>query len=144
MMASMAEFVCRANYGLTNGSFELDMRDGEIRFKSFVDCEGTTPTAEMIRNSIHCPAAMFERYSAGIVVLGNATVKEAIVKCEKSLPEEFRSILSEELYGSKYKDAVIALLAAELGVDESDLLADDEQPESTDDGTKTKTELFET
>lgn len=34
MMASMAEFVCRANYGLKNGNFELDMRDGEIRFKS--------------------------------------------------------------------------------------------------------------
>lgn len=38
MMAQMAEFICRANYGMKNGCFELD-RDGEIRFRSFVDCE---------------------------------------------------------------------------------------------------------
>lgn len=50
MMAVMAEFICRANYGLKNGNFELDMRDGEIRYKSFVDCEGLTPTTEMVRN----------------------------------------------------------------------------------------------
>lgn len=40
MMTSMADFICRANYGLKNGNFELDMRDGEIRYKSYVDCEG--------------------------------------------------------------------------------------------------------
>ena len=49
MMTTMAEFVCRANYGLKNGNFELDMRDGEIRYKSFVSCEGITPTPEMIK-----------------------------------------------------------------------------------------------
>ena len=65
MMASMAEFVCRANYGLVSGNFELDMRDGEIRFKRFAECEGITPTSEMVCNSIHCPAAMFKRYGAG-------------------------------------------------------------------------------
>ena len=53
MMATMADFLCRANYGLKNGNFELDMRDGEIRYKCFVDCEGITPTTEMVRNSIH-------------------------------------------------------------------------------------------
>ena len=30
---------CRANYGLlANGNFELDMDDGEIRYKVFIDC----------------------------------------------------------------------------------------------------------
>lgn len=33
MMARMAEFICRANYNLKNGNFEMDYRDGEIRFK---------------------------------------------------------------------------------------------------------------
>lgn len=72
-MAIMAEFICRANYGLKNGNFELDMRDGEIRYKSFVDCEGLTPTTEMVRNSIHCPAAMFDRYGDGIVDIISVT-----------------------------------------------------------------------
>ena len=52
MMATMAEFVCRANYGLKNGNFELDMRDGEVRFKCFADCEGITPSKDMVENSI--------------------------------------------------------------------------------------------
>lgn len=97
MMASMAEFVCRANYGLVNGNFELDMRDGEIRFKCFVDCEGATPTSEMVCNSIHCPAAMFKRYSAGIVdiIFGKTTAQEAVEQCEKTAEDELRYILSE-------------------------------------------------
>lgn len=34
--------VCAANYGLVNGSFDFDIRDGEIRFRlttSYCDCE---------------------------------------------------------------------------------------------------------
>ncbi len=44
MMMEMAEFICRANYGLKSGNFELDMDDGEIRFKCYVDCDGINPT----------------------------------------------------------------------------------------------------
>lgn len=84
MMASMAEFICRANYGINNGNFELDMRDGEIRYKSFVDCRNIMPSPEIVKRSIQCPAAMFERYGEGIVdvILGNGAAKEAVDKCE--------------------------------------------------------------
>ncbi len=101
MMAAMAEFICRANYGLPHGNFELDMRDGEVRFKCFVDCEGITPSKDMVQNSIHCPAAMFKRYGSGIVdiIFGNATAKEAVEKCEKATEDEIRSILSELMEG---------------------------------------------
>lgn len=103
MMATMADFLCRANYGLKNGNFELDMMDGEIRYKCFVDCEGITPTTEMVRNSILCPAAMFDRYGVGIVdiIFGNTTAKEAIAKCEKSPAEELRAPLGDELGGDE-------------------------------------------
>ena len=43
IMHRMSDFVCRANYGLKNGNFELDMRDGEIRYKCYADCENTLP-----------------------------------------------------------------------------------------------------
>ena len=84
MMANMAEFICRANYGLIDGNFELDVRDGEIRFKSFVNCDGVMPSTEIIKESIYCPAAMFERYSMGItgIIFGGLNAKEAIDKCE--------------------------------------------------------------
>ena len=146
MIATMADFLCRANYGLKNGNFELDMRDGEIRYKSFVDCEGITPTTEMVRNSIHCPAAMFDRYDAGIVdiIFGNATAKEAISKCEKSPAEELRALLGDEFGGDEDMDAMIARLAARFGIDESELRSDSETSESDDSETEVRTELFGT
>lgn len=53
MMANMAEFICRANYGLKRGCFEFDFRDGEIRYKIHVPCDGILPTSEMIKDSIY-------------------------------------------------------------------------------------------
>lgn len=146
MMAVMAEFICRANYGLKNGNFELDMRDGEIRYKSFVDCEGLTPTTEMVRNSIHCPAAMFDRYGDGIVdiIFGNSTAKEAVAKCEKSPEEELRALLGEEFDGDDDMEAMIARLAARFGIDESELHTDRETADSSDGETEVKTDLFGT
>lgn len=54
-MAVMAEFVCRANYGLKNGNLEFDMDDGLIRYKCYVDCENAIPSEDIVQNSIHCP-----------------------------------------------------------------------------------------
>ena len=87
MMAQMAEFLCRANYGLQNGCFELDFRDGEIRYKSFIDCDDMVPSFEVIQNSIYCTAGMFQRYAPGIVdiIFSGCTAKAAIEKCEKSI-----------------------------------------------------------
>ena len=146
MMAIMAEFICRANYGLKNGNFELDMRDGEIRYKSFVDCEGLTPTTEMVRNSIHCPAAMFDRYGDGIVdiIFGNSTAKEAVAKCEKSPEEELRALLGEEFDGDDDMEAMIARLAARFGINESELYPDGETADPSDGETEVKTDLFGT
>lgn len=145
-MAIMAEFICRANYGLKNGNFELDMRDGEIRYKSFVDCEELTPTTEMVRNSIHCPAAMFDRYGDGIVdiIFGNSTAKEAVAKCEKSPEEELRALLGEEFDGDDDMEAMIARLAARFEIDESELHTDGETADSSDGETEVKTDLFGT
>ena len=85
VMSRMAEFICRANYGIRNGNFELDMRDGEIRYKIFVDCDNNMPNREIIKNSIIIPSVMFERYSAGIidVMFKDASAEDAIAKCEE-------------------------------------------------------------
>lgn len=85
MMHTMAEFICRCNFGLINGNFEFDFRDGEIRYKSFVDCEAIKPSDEIIRNSIHCVAIMVERYSRGIldIIFSGVPANVAIERCEK-------------------------------------------------------------
>ena len=84
IMKEMAEFICRANYGLRNGNFEIDMRDGEIRYKVFVDCNGIIPSAEIIQGSLLIPSVMFERYAPGIldVMFKDSKAENAISKCE--------------------------------------------------------------
>lgn len=144
MMASMAEFICRANYGLRNGNFELDMRDGEIRFKSYVDCEGITPSQEMVLNSIHCPAAMFETYGDGIlgILFGGLSAKEAIAQCEKSDEDRLRSALTSLCHeeGGAEISEMLSRLAARLGIEGFDTAG---EPEGTAEvPTHIKTSLF--
>ena len=83
-IAAMAEFICRANYGLRNGNFELDCNDGEIRYKIYVNCSEVMPSREIVRTSILIPAMMFERYSPGILdlIFTDAQPIDAIKKCE--------------------------------------------------------------
>ena len=67
-LARMAEFITRANYGMTHGCFEMDYRDGAIRFRMTVDCDGdAVPTQEIVKNSVYVPASMFNRYGSGMV-----------------------------------------------------------------------------
>ncbi len=84
VMREMADFVCRANYGLRNGNFELDMSDGELRYKVFVDCDGVTPSEEVVKGSIIIPSVMFDRYAPGMldIMFKGSTAEEAISKCE--------------------------------------------------------------
>lgn len=96
MMETMAEFICRMNFGLRNGSFDLDVRDGEIRYKSYVDSDKTVPSRAIIRNSIGIPLLMYERYSEGIVgiVFGGMSAEEAIDRCENRSKDHVREIVS--------------------------------------------------
>lgn len=84
-MQNIAEFICRANFGLRNGNFELDFRDGEIRYKCFVDCNGLLPNEKIVCTSIYCPAAMFERYGEGIiqVLFNEMPPRAAVALCEE-------------------------------------------------------------
>lgn len=93
VLTAMAEFVCRANYGLKNGNFEMDFRDGELRYKCFVDCDEQIPSQNVVRDSIGVPAAMMKRYASGIinVLYKGMDAESAVAKCEqgKGLLHEF-------------------------------------------------------
>ena len=85
-LAAMAEFICRVNYGMKYGNFELDFNDGEIRYKCFVDCEGiTNPSKELVGNSVVTGLEMVKRYFPGIkdVLFNGMTPQKAIENCEK-------------------------------------------------------------
>lgn len=85
-MRRMAEFVCRANYGLREGNFELDFNDGELRYKCFVNCEGSIPNSAVIRSSLICPAVMFNLYGDAILetLFNDVPVEDAIRLCKEA------------------------------------------------------------
>ena len=83
-MAQVAEYLTRANFGLSNGNFELDYRDGEIRYKVFISCRDMLPSAAVLREAVILPVDMFDRYGNGLlaVLLGVRTPEEAIREAE--------------------------------------------------------------
>ncbi len=82
----MAEFITRANYGLHLGCFELDFRDGEIRYKMSISNTAleANPDKEM-RLLLSIPCGTIDTYASGIIgVLSGYEEPEAAVKrCEE-------------------------------------------------------------
>ena len=83
----VAEFLHRANYGMLNGNFEFDYSDGEIRYKTYVNCDGIHPSSNVVADSILLPIIIFERYGKHLlnVMLGNGSPEEEIEKAEQIL-----------------------------------------------------------
>jgi len=83
--AEMRILLNRINYNLLCGSFEMDERDGEIRFRYTVDCDNCPPSQEVIRHSLYRSAATLEKYGDAIikVLMGFATGDEAYAAAQK-------------------------------------------------------------
>ena len=83
---SIVEYLTRANFGLRSGSFEVDYRDGEIRYRVYTNYKGmNTISKEIIEDSIMIPPLMFERYGDGLAALmfGFSDPVTEIEKAEK-------------------------------------------------------------
>lgn len=46
------EYITGANYGLRNGNFEMDVEDGEIRYKVYVNVKGMNDISDDIINPL--------------------------------------------------------------------------------------------
>ncbi|MGK7946364.1 MAG: YbjN domain-containing protein, partial [Microcystaceae cyanobacterium] len=63
----MAEFLTRANYGLSIGNFEMDFEDGEIRYKTSIDVEGDRLTPALVENLVNINVITVDRYFPGMM-----------------------------------------------------------------------------
>ena len=82
--AAMSEFLTRANYGLLIGNFEMDINDGEIRYKTSLDVQGAILNTALVRNLVYTNVLTMKRYLPGIetIIAGTMTPVEAIAMCE--------------------------------------------------------------
>ena len=77
----VAEYLTRANYGLTIGNFELDFSDGEVRYKVTNFCGDIDLDQEIIDRQVGCGYSMMDRYFPGIMqVMYSGVSPEAAIE----------------------------------------------------------------
>ena len=84
----MAELIARINYGLNIGNFELDMDDGEIRYKTSIDVEGGEFSRRMVETLLSVNISTTDRYFPSFTDVMYAGMKpaEAVNRIERPEP----------------------------------------------------------
>ncbi len=80
----MALMLTQINYGLIVGNFELDIQDGEIRYKTSLDVEGITLNSTVIRNLLYGNFFSMDLYYHALITAidGNHDIQQLIHQAE--------------------------------------------------------------
>ena len=121
---AVAEYLTRANWGMSIGNFELDFSDGEVRYKTSMDIDGIDLNENLIGMTFAVNNMSMDRYLPGLMAVIYSDVKpaDAVQKVEDTpaMPT------SDEI-----ETAVRSLLE---GITESDLSDAGKQSQSADNG----------
>lgn len=80
----MAEFLSRANFGLSIGNFEIDFADGQIRYKTSIAAKGNGVNSALIGQLIFANLLTMDEYLPGImsIIYTELSAVEAIAQIE--------------------------------------------------------------
>lgn len=80
--SAVMELITRINYGIVVGNFELDLDDGEIRYKTSV--VGEAPSGRELAAALTANATMFDAHVPALrtVSEGRASVVEALAELD--------------------------------------------------------------
>ncbi|MGH9125105.1 MAG: YbjN domain-containing protein [Acidimicrobiales bacterium] len=78
--AAVGTFVTRANYGMVLGNFEMDLDDGELRFKTSIDVGGDRLSEALLEHLVLANIAAFGRYLPGIDAVVSGTEPDAAIE----------------------------------------------------------------
>lgn len=81
---AVAEFLTLANYGLSLGNFELDFRDGEVRFKNSVAVKKDRLSRSAVRELAFCGFSIMDHYLPTLmaVAFGKLSPRRAIEQAD--------------------------------------------------------------
>ncbi|MEM9214881.1 MAG: YbjN domain-containing protein [Cyanobacteria bacterium P01_F01_bin.150] len=84
---SIAEFILRVNDSLLIGNFELDIDQGDIRYKTSLDTEGDRLTSTLMQRLVYANVHTMDTYLPGIIAVlaGDCSPVEAIASIEQTL-----------------------------------------------------------
>ncbi len=80
----MSEFLARANYGIILGNFEMDFRDGEVRYKTSIYLGETELDFPVIKKMVYLNLSTIDDYFPAImkVIYGGMSAEQAISEIE--------------------------------------------------------------
>ncbi|MGB1250918.1 MAG: YbjN domain-containing protein [Candidatus Promineifilaceae bacterium] len=64
-------FLTMANYGIRIGNFEMDFKDGVVRFKTSIDFEGVIVNASLLKNTTYPAVNLIDQYYPGFIYIIN-------------------------------------------------------------------------
>jgi hypothetical protein len=81
---AMCEYLARANYNMAVGNFEMDMADGQIRYKTSIAAMPGELTASLIGHMVYANLLNMDKYLPGIqaVIEVGVSPAEAIAQIE--------------------------------------------------------------
>jgi hypothetical protein len=81
---AVGETTCRINYALHAGAMELDMADGELRFRNILPALDSVPTDEQIDWVLFWSWGLVKRYARALleVTMGTCEPEVAVAKVE--------------------------------------------------------------
>ncbi len=84
--AELCEFVARANHGMGDGNFEMDVDEGSVRFRVSLDFTEVSLPALLVRNMILDAMNTIELYEGALarVIAGKAKAKSALRAAEQA------------------------------------------------------------
>lgn len=79
-LAKMLEFITRANYGLIYGNFEINLDDGQIRYKTSVDVEGNGLSHNLLKPVVFINVTAMDSYFAVLtkIIYQDISVQDAL------------------------------------------------------------------
>ncbi|MEC8379014.1 MAG: YbjN domain-containing protein [Myxococcota bacterium] len=93
---AVMELVTRLNYGLTWGCFEMDMGDGELRFRVGLHMDGCKIERQLIHNAIHHGISTLLYYHSAVssLLYDNMSPEQSLALLEDS-PSELHKRASQ-------------------------------------------------
>lgn len=90
---AMAEFLTRVNQNLRLGNFEMDFKDGEIRYKTSAIFQGYHLTNALFEHWVYANIQTMDLYLPGIlrVLYGGFSPEKVIAEIEQYLSDEFEN-----------------------------------------------------
>uniref|UniRef100_A0A7S1GPJ9 YbjN domain-containing protein n=1 Tax=Cyclophora tenuis TaxID=216820 RepID=A0A7S1GPJ9_CYCTE len=114
----LAVYLTYCNYGMTLGNFEMDMSDGEVRFKNSVNTTGTQLSEEMVDELLKISLVVMDRFFAGMIKVSYTDLD----------PKEAYDQISSDSVSSVLQEALAAAL------EESVVSAKEEEDEKEKEG----------